>query len=186
MFKKIAFSGAGVLLLASPLLVSAQTAGSVQAKIAALLAQVPELQQIIVQLQAGLGTSDPQNPSGTSAGTSGCIVITHSMGVDDADATTGGDVTRLQQFLRSQYNNFPAATGFFGPITEAAVRQWQSEHGIVSSGTPDTTGYGYVGPRTIAAINQVCTGSQTNTNTSTDTDTDTNTDTETNTSTDTT
>src|SRR3989344_4789781 len=163
MFKKIAFAGAGVLLLASPLLVSAQTADSVQAKIAALLAQVQELQQILVQLQSGLGTSDTLNSSGTSAGTSGCIVITHSMGVDDADATTGGDVTRLQQFLRSQYNNFPAATGFFGPITEAAVRQWQSEHGIVSSGTPDTTGYGYVGPRTIAAIKLTCGGSTTNT-----------------------
>jgi len=69
--------------------------------------------------------------------------------------STGASVTALQQLLYNSYNNFPAPTGYFGTITQAAVRQWQSEHGIVSSGTPATTGWGVVGPRTAVAM-QLC------------------------------
>src|SRR3990167_247813 len=158
MLKKIAFASAGLLLLASPLLVSAQST-DVQARIQALLAQIQQLQVLLAQLQSGQGTSDTGSSSDTATGSSQCIAITHNMGPGDTDASPGGDVTRLQQFFRFQYNNFPDATGFFGPITEASVRQWQSGHGIVSSGTPNTTGYGYVGPRTMAALLQSCGGS---------------------------
>src|SRR3989338_9115805 len=69
--------------------------------------------------------------------------------------STGASVTALQQLLYNSYNNFPAPTGYFGTITQAAVRQWQSERGIVSSGTPATTGWGVVGPRTAVAM-QLC------------------------------
>ena len=65
----------------------------------------------------------------------------------------GSDVVHLQQYLISQNLLSPdSSTGYFGPLTEAAVQQWQAAHGIVSSGTPDSTGYGAVGPRTRAAI----------------------------------
>src|SRR3990167_1059087 len=135
MVKKIAFASAGLLLLASPLLASAQTAGSRQAQIDALLEMVAQLQQQIANL---IGNTSAETSVAAESG-SQCIAITHNMGPGDTDATTGGDVTRLQQFFRFQYNNFPDATGFFGPITEASVRQWQSGHGIVYSGTPNTT-----------------------------------------------
>src|SRR3989344_1158615 len=69
--------------------------------------------------------------------------------------STGAAVTALQQLLYNSYNNFPAPPGYFGTIPQAAVRQWQSEHGIVSSGTPATTGWGVVGPRTAVAM-QLC------------------------------
>jgi hypothetical protein len=39
-------------------------------------------------------------------------------------------------------------TGFFGPITEKAVKDFQCEEGIVCSGDPDSTGWGQVGPTT--------------------------------------
>jgi peptidoglycan hydrolase-like protein with peptidoglycan-binding domain len=70
----------------------------------------------------------------------------------------GPDVTKLQQFLAWEYSNFYSSyvTGYFGPITQAAVKQWQREHNIVSSGTPWTTGYGAVGPRTRAAMAAAC------------------------------
>src|SRR3990167_6798083 len=157
MLKKIAFAGTGILLLASPLLVSAQSI-DVQARIQALLAQIQQLQVLLAQLQSGQGTSDTGSFSDTATGSSQCIAITHNMGFGDTDASTGGDVTRLQRFLGSRYEDFPAPVGVFGPITQIAVRQWQSEHGIVSSGTPDTTGYGYVGPRTIEMIAASCAG----------------------------
>ena len=56
----------------------------------------------------------------------------------------------------------PSRCGFgdrrFGKLTEAAVQQWQSSHGLVSSGTAATTGYGAVGPKTRAAIASACSG----------------------------
>ncbi len=85
---------------------------------------------------------------------SSCVALTHNMGPGDTDAMTSGDVTRLQEFLRTN------PTGSFDNSTVRAVQQWQSAHGLVSSGTPDTTGYGYVGPRTRAAMQSNCTTGQ--------------------------
>ncbi len=69
----------------------------------------------------------------------------------------GADVTQLQNFLIAQKdlaagNN----TGYFGKLTEAAVKSWQKRNGIVSMGTPSTTGYGSVGPKTRVAIKSLC------------------------------
>src|SRR3989344_2249698 len=165
MLKKIAFASVGVLLLASPLLASAQTVADKEALIAALLAQVAQLQQEIAELSGNIktgisGTANTANDIAT--GSVQCAAITHNMGLGDTDATTGGDVTRLQQFLvASGLLTMPTGVSFgiFGPLTEVAVRQWQSEHGIVKSGRPDTTGFGYVGPRTMTALLQACGGS---------------------------
>jgi len=44
------------------------------------------------------------------------------------------------------------ATGFFGSSTEAAVKEWQARQGIVASGTPETTGWGMVGQRSLQAL----------------------------------
>src|SRR6185295_12563709 len=45
--------------------------------------------------------------------------------------------------------------GYFGSLTQAAVQRFQAAQGIVSSGTPSTTGYGRVGPTTMARINDL-------------------------------
>ncbi len=65
----------------------------------------------------------------------------------------GADVVQLQQFLLSQ-NLLAAgsATGYFGKLTQAAVQRFQRSKGIVSFGTPSTTGYGAVGPKTRAVF----------------------------------
>jgi plastocyanin len=65
--------------------------------------------------------------------------------------TSGSDVLGVQEFL-----GVTPATGFYGTITQSAVEQWQAENNIISYGTPDTTGYGVVGPRTEAAIRLAC------------------------------
>jgi CheY-like chemotaxis protein len=67
----------------------------------------------------------------------------------------GVDVLALQKFfigigLLATEN----ATGYFGKFTQAAVQSYQRSRNIVSSGTPATTGYGALGPRTRAALAQ--------------------------------
>ena len=64
------------------------------------------------------------------------------------------DVKKLQEFLATDPSIYPEGltTGYFGELTEKAVQRFQTKHNIVSSGTPQTTGYGLVGPKTRAKL----------------------------------
>lgn len=74
--------------------------------------------------------------------------------------TTQELIKKLQQFLN--LSGAPVAvvgegslnyeSNSFGTQTEAAVQKWQAAHGVVSGGTPATTGYGKVGSATRAAF----------------------------------
>ncbi|MDO8514576.1 MAG: peptidoglycan-binding protein, partial [bacterium] len=92
----------------------------------------------------------------TPADAASCPTFTRTL----SRGSSGTDVRALQTFFTEQYQNFTQdyVTGYFGPTTEAAVKQWQTSHSLVSSGTPSTTGYGAVGPRTRNAITQSCGG----------------------------
>ncbi|HCB35257.1 MAG: hypothetical protein A2W52_03180 [Candidatus Taylorbacteria bacterium RIFCSPHIGHO2_02_49_25] len=57
--------------------------------------------------------------------------------------STGSDVAALQVFLGVE------STGFFGPLTRAAVQSFQEKYGIAADGDP---GYGDVGPMTRAKL----------------------------------
>lgn len=73
---------------------------------------------------------------------------------------TDPQVIALQKFLNA--NGFPVAssgpgapgseTSYFGPATQAALQKYQTSKGIVSSGDPTSTGYGRVGPQTLASF----------------------------------
>lgn len=70
---------------------------------------------------------------------------------------TGADVRALQEVYRYE-GFFPAnhaGSELFHNLTEECTRQFQVRHGIVSSGTPKTTGFGRVGPSTRAVINKL-------------------------------
>lgn len=74
----------------------------------------------------------------------------HQMEQGDA----GFHVTLLQQFLKDRgYLQTPDPAGLFGPNTELAVQKFQVDNEIVSFGTPETTGYGRVGPQTLGVLN---------------------------------
>jgi peptidoglycan hydrolase-like protein with peptidoglycan-binding domain len=66
----------------------------------------------------------------------------------------GAQVSALQSYL-STTAHYPEklVTGYFGPLTQAAVQRFQCAESIVCSGTPSTTGYGQVGPLTRARLN---------------------------------
>lgn len=152
MFKKLAPAMIGVLLLSAPFVTSAQTVADLQAQVQALLSQIQTLQ---AQLNTAHQTSTPAGDSGS------CITLTRDLWADQTDASTGGEVSKLQRFLALDRTIFPEGkvTGYFGPATELAVQRWQAAHSLVSSGDPDSTGYGYVGRKTRFAM--ACTGTAT-------------------------
>lgn len=78
---------------------------------------------------------------------------------------SGTDVMELQKRLRDEIafdgapcygyavNGKPFFSTYFGNNTQEGVRRYQKTHGIVSSGDWRSTGYGQLGPKTIAALN---------------------------------
>lgn len=78
-------------------------------------------------------------------------IVTSQLDVGDR----GTEVTEVQTYLATDASLYPEAlvTGYYGQLTKAAVERFQAAEGIVSAGTPATTGYGRVGPRTMIAIN---------------------------------
>ncbi len=70
---------------------------------------------------------------------------------------SGDEVRELQEFLKQFPDIYPEGlvTGYFGPLTEAAIQRLQEKQGIVSEGTALTTGYGQVGPKTRAQLNSL-------------------------------
>ena len=66
----------------------------------------------------------------------------------------GVDVKNLQRMLIAEgYMIVGRDSGYYGPLTEQAVQVFQYIHNIVTSGSPETTGYGVVGPQTRLYIN---------------------------------
>ena len=137
-----------MLTLILPFFVYGATIDEIQAQIAALFARIQALQAELDSLPTGTAggtTGGTQTPSGIS-----CPNIARNLSV----GLEGADVTQLQRYLASDPNIYPEGivSGYFGMLTQRAVQRWQASRGIVSSGTPDTTGYGAVGPRTREAL----------------------------------
>ena len=67
------------------------------------------------------------------------------------------EVRQLQELLAKDTGIYPEGkvTGYFGALTRKAVQNFQKKYGIVSSGNENTTGYGLVGPKTLAKIKEV-------------------------------
>jgi hypothetical protein len=66
--------------------------------------------------------------------------------VDMTIGSTGNDVIELQKRLRALgFFTYPTDTGYFGPLTQAAVKLYQASKGIITTG--------YVGPLTRGALN---------------------------------
>src|SRR3989344_8839159 len=121
MIKKLAFSGLGLLLLASPVLVSADVIDDLQARIQTLLAQITQLK---AQMNVGLGHGAQTSPSYCD------VQLANNLMIGSTDARTNGEVTKLQQFLRSQGYTDAQITGYYGNVTAGLVMRWQKAHGM--------------------------------------------------------
>ncbi len=101
-------------------------------------ATVEELQAQIDALLAQL--SSVSAPSSTT-----CYAFTRDL----MEGASGADVTALQNFLAGKGYFSASATGFFGPITKAAVSAWQSASGVSPAA-------GYFGSISRAKYNAGC------------------------------
>lgn len=150
MLKNIAAFATGLTLLVSPLVVSAQSMGDLQAQIQALLAKISALQG---QSQP-TSTSPQPDDYGTGNPNTGvyCPRLSVTLQKGSRDATTGGQVSELQTFLTDYYNldENIVVGGYFGNITQRYVVQFQSEQGLPA--------YGIAGTLTRAKIAGVCGG----------------------------
>lgn len=144
-----------------PYLASAQSASDVQAQIQTLLTQVAALQRRLAALPPVATTSVADIPrEGATLASApvadrsiACPVFNYTL----SRGQSGEAITALQKFLSgSGFLTADSVTGFYGALTEAAVRNFQTEQDIVSSGDAATSGWGVVGKRTSAAIVRVC------------------------------
>lgn len=84
-----------------------------------------------------------------------CPNLSQNLGLGARNA----DVTALQTYLRTTGDfRYPEITGFFGPATTEAVRIFQCREMGVCSGNENSSGYGFVGPQTRAALFASCGG----------------------------
>ena len=122
-----------------------------------LQAQVRVLSKLMTQLEQQRA---PVSGAARPTSSAGCSAIAAPL----ASGSSGVGVSQLQQFLGSNAAIYPEAkvTGYYGALTQAAVQRFQAANGIVSSGTPSSTGYGKVGPKTAVVILSQCGGGTTN------------------------
>ncbi|MBU3925945.1 peptidoglycan-binding protein [Patescibacteria group bacterium] len=159
--KSLIISGALISALVVPLLSSAVTVDELNVQINALLQQIQQLQsqlQSLISIGASTGSSTPTPtmPAGTVAYCSPSMSYNLYFGLTDNDSEN--QVSQAQNFLAQWTDIYPEGlvTGYYGPLTESAIKKFQCNHGIVCSGAPETTGYGAVGPLTRAKIRCLC------------------------------
>lgn len=130
-----------------PLATSALTLEEIQERVRTLLERVSVLKQQLQEIEQG------QKPLPPLPANLPCLSLGRTLHAD----MEGGDVRKLQEFLigaglLAKGN----VSGYYGSLTEAAVQRWQVGAGIITSGTPSTTGFGVVGPKTREAIFSAC------------------------------
>ncbi|PIT92152.1 MAG: hypothetical protein COU08_04040 [Candidatus Harrisonbacteria bacterium CG10_big_fil_rev_8_21_14_0_10_42_17] len=138
-----------MVFLISPSTVGAQTTNAdLQVQIQALLEQISSLQLQIKTLRGEVTSTREEIKQVREE-----LQILRTLRVGNE----GEDVSNLQEYLSQFEDIYPEGlvTGFFGILTQRAIQRFQQKHGIVTSGDPDSTGFGLVGPRTRTKLNEL-------------------------------
>jgi len=124
----------------------ADTVSDLRAQLQSVLNRIEDLKSELTLVESGITT--PLNGGGS------CVSISKNLG----KGMKSEEVRKLQLFLAQDNTIYPEAitSGYFGALTQMAVQRWQTRHGIISYGSPSTTGYGAVGPKTRTAIENAC------------------------------
>ena len=119
----------------------AVTVGAQTTDISSLVSQIQNLLQQVQALQAQIAELDRQRGALQSE-LRETINLTRQL----RQGMTGDDIEALQEALASDPNIYPEGliTGYFGPLTEKAVKRFQKKNGIEQVGE--------VGPKTRAAF----------------------------------
>jgi peptidoglycan hydrolase-like protein with peptidoglycan-binding domain len=95
----------------------------------------------------GPGGSVGATPLNETKPPSTCLTLKSDLYLTQTDAQTGGDVTKLQQYLVRAGYLAAAPTGYFGLATRQALMTYQQHNGLAEAG-----GVGYAGPKTRALL----------------------------------
>lgn len=139
------------LTLFLPLTAFALTQSEKESLVQSLLQQVAVLQaQINTIIAQQRGTSPTTGQTGSASvpqATALQLIRNLYLGVK------GDDVSVLQQFLRQTGDfTYGEITGYYGFATAQAVQRYQCREMRICFGSPESNGYGVVGPKTRAAI----------------------------------
>ena len=149
--RKIAFFAAAVLFVALP--ASALSVDELHAQIQQLVDQIGRLKSQLSEVQGAKPQADTSASDITvTAHPRLCkIPILRPLAVGE----TSEDVKSLQEFLKAEGVLNAEATGYFGPMTRAALGLWQIENGVVAKQDANL-GWGSYGPRTRSLIGEWC------------------------------
>lgn len=111
---------------------SALTADDVQTQIQRLMAQISELTAQITRLRGQAGNMD--SSVGAALMPSFQHRICNILNRNLAAGAEGDDVRGLQEYLYENKFLSVAPTGYFGQMTQEAVRKWQTQEGVQAVG----------------------------------------------------
>jgi putative peptidoglycan binding protein len=140
------FAVAVLFIAARPVQAAALTSAQISA-IISLLRSFGADQSVVNTVSAELGGSSP-SPS--------CITLSHDMTLGSTDATKGGEVSELQNYLIGQ-GDLPSGdnTGYYGFLTAKAVGRLQINLGLISSQTVPPYGIADAGTRQRLACGKI-------------------------------
>lgn len=148
--KKILVSGlavAAVMVLTPAAQAQISDITSITARMQAIISQMQALQSEFAQLQTSLTTTVPSTTAGSTPQVGFVLgAMTTNLQEVAVYGATNDTITKIQRLLATDPDIYPDGTvsGFFGPKTEAALKELQGRYGMNQVGV--------VGPETAALL----------------------------------
>lgn len=101
----------------------------------------------------GNGSGMPPSPPmwmGSSSPLMLCPPLKHDFMMGSSDGSNGGEVSELQQYLKTSGTYTGPVTGYFGKLTQAGLQSWETMAASATS-TPGTMPSTNVSPRAVFA-----------------------------------
>lgn len=118
---------------------------------------VTALAQVQAQVQAPAPATPavPATPSEAAKPSPVAQLVSPAFNKDLQLGSRGDDVKRLQELLKTDKDVYPEGlvTGYYGPLTKAAILKLQMKHGVIK--TDRDRGAGRLGPKTRAKVKEV-------------------------------